>query len=288
MKFNRYKFPHPIAGVGNDFSTIPKLTYDLTTDDQKRRMYTAEILPNCNVIQSLINNNKAEIVWEVNCTYTLYRKIFKADATNPFKLKFHINKNEIKNNISHRCLIVAKEEVKNYYSENFNPRYKKNHFLIDKGDVLAVCKMFTEYFEGVGKSANDFIKITDNQDSLEHITIYDLDGDYLKIVLPKYNYDQFLQLKDNPDFFHLFISGIILPALQHAFYYFNEDGESIYGNRKWFETLKMLCDKHNYEIYPDIEQLNELGQMILNYPNSKFLENIDAFKSKLYTESQEE
>ncbi len=282
MKFRKYNFPHPISGRGSDFkqNCKPTIAKEVKIDEQKRtRNYSFLVEPQSPLIQEYLDLQQAKLVCEVTCSYTLYRKLFEADVKDPNSLSFVVPIDCLRNKVEIKCLIVANLPISGYKNPDFNPIFSGAGFDLEAGDVLAICDNFTEYIDTTGIGVSDFLKLIESDDlkTLE----YDLNKDYLAIKLPTDQVDHIRSFIKNPDLKDLLISSIVVPALQYALNHLSEEDENAYGQKKWFEVLKLISEKYGFTEYPERDEHMALIQEILKDPNPRMIQSMLNINNRL-------
>ena len=282
MKFNDITFPHPVLGLGDAILGIVELGNPEI--DSLQDVYEVKI--NCkhdNVdLKNLLNEDKAEFLYEVTCTNTLYRKLF---LSNNSKMKFEIPKKEVKGRVEFTCLLVAKERISEYSNAESHSDYDGYTFDLDQGDILAYFGEFSFNadikYEKL-KAVSSFMEIVENED-LKYTNV-DLKKNKIEIQLPSETYDIYRSdfISQEVKFVPVFHSSIVLNALLTALYNFDEHKEFL-----WAKVIDYRLKKEKqFEMLGIAEKENipEIAQRLLGNPFKRLLEGLNVI---IESESEE-
>ena len=174
-------------------------------------------------------------------------------------------------------LIVANEDIDDYYSKDFNKDYENKSFKIKKGDFLAIGKHFPIIIEnerGKLSSVPSIFLIDEHKDSSKKETRVILTEEKIKILLPKNTYKIYRKYRKKQFYNDILSSIIILPSLIYTLDKLKELNGSLmeYGEKRWF--TKVVNKLKEIEIDFESQELIDkdtfiLAQNILEYLNSK-------------------
>jgi hypothetical protein len=287
MKFRKYNFPHPVLGRGNDF-TPSKITQtqDINiSEDSNERIYSFTVDPNNEQVQTMMDKQDAVLLCEVNCSYTMFRKVYKSsDQVN--SITFSIPINQLRQKVEVKLVVVSNKDGLTYTNAFFNPLYEDSSFTISKGDVIVVCQNFIEHIDQQGINTGDFIKIQEDEEA-ERTTL-EFNRECIIARVPKQEVEKLRVFINNPDFREILINTIFFPILCRCLSKIREENESQYGSRQWFEALKILSHKINNEDYVTEDEVFELAQVILQNPNSRLMDSLQYLNLQLTQEGYAE
>ncbi len=274
MKFNDITFPHPVLGLGDAiFGSIGLGDPEINS---LQDVYLVKL--NCKHdntdLKNLLNADKAEYLYEVTCTNTLYRELFLSTKS---KIEFEIPKKEVKGRVEFTCLLVAKERIPQYSNEESHSDYNGYTFNLDQGDILA-------YFGGFSfnadikyeklKAVSSFMEIVENED-LKYTNV-DLKRSKIEIQLPSETYNIYRSdfISQEVKFAPVFHSSIVLNALLTALYNFDEHKEYL-----WAKVIDYRLKKEKQFELLDIaekENIPEIAQRLLGNPFRRLLEGLNV------------
>lgn len=274
MKFNDITFPHPVLGLGDAILG----SVELGNPEINSLQDVYEVKINCKHdnadLKYLLNEDKAEFLYEVTCTNTLYRKLF---LSNNSKMEFEIPKKEVKGRVEFICLLVAKERIPKYSNAESHSDYDGYTFDLDQGDVLAYFGEFSFNadikYEKL-KAVSSFMEIVENED-LKYTNV-DLKKNKIEIQLPSETYDIYRSdfISQEVKFVPVFHSSIVLNALLTALYNFDEHKEFL-----WAKVINYRLKKEKQFELLDIaekENIPEIAQRLLGNPFKRLLEGLNV------------
>lgn len=274
MKFNDISFPHPVLGLGDAiFGNV-----DLGNPEINSLQDVYKIKINCKYdntdIKTLVIEDKAEFLFEVTCTNTLFRKLF---ISNKGDIEFEIPKKHVKGRVEFTCLLATKENISEYSNTEAHPDYDGYTFNLDKGDVLAYFGKFSFNadikYEKL-KAVSSFMEIVENEDL--KFTYVDLKKNKIEIQLPTETYNIYISdfISQDVKFVSVFHSSIVLNALLTALYNLDEHKDYL-----WAKVIDYRLKKEKQFKLLDIaekENIPEIAQRLLGNPFKRLLEGLNA------------
>ena len=274
MKANDYLYPHPILKLDddNDYSYKPEVSRKIAHQENSATIsFEFELAKLSADLLELLQKDKIQLVCEVNCSYTIYRKVFSSNRT---KLSFDISDEDLKNKVDLQLLLIATEELPDFTSPNFSPDLIGQAFQIEAGDVMGILDTHSIDVDALRLGISDFIKIIEN--TTDEFTRYELNKNSVFIKVPKSELDKFQRLNNSPNFENIIVSILVVPALTHALHHLNEENEEAYGEKAWFRALKEQCDSLLGMEFPDLSDIPVLVDKILQKPNSRVFLELEA------------
>ena len=227
-------------------------------------------------IESLIKDEYATYTCEVSCACTYFKMSIKSVIPD---FKFHLQKKDVCGRIDITSHVTVIKEIPNYKNRFQNEDYGDTSFYMEQGDVLAIFGTYSLYLGARDvnlHSAGSILKIYEKNDA-EDIWV-DVDGDYIKVLLPSNMYGQFNRTHNNEDNNEVFHASIVLYALTKAILLFNENHHS---NLKWALVLQYMI-KHEASLQGydlnDNSKAPDLANAILHSPIRRLLEKLDKEK----------
>lgn len=229
-------------------------------------------LENTKIIE-LINQKKARLCVHIECSLTSYRKMFDLKINDVTEIKLDLRK--INGRIEMISLVVATEDIFEYYSEDFNEDYENRSFYIDKGSILAyaslgsitINKNIQEF-----KNVESIFTITKLQSEEETPFSIDLDSEKIKIGLPQKQFEFYNLNCNNIQLQGIFNSLLVLPSLIFVFETLTSSREE-YSDKRWYIALEYNFKKLGRDLVSDLQSIaneditsNELAQIIMDYP----------------------
>lgn len=270
MKLNLDKlYPYPVLKNGtNDylpdcfFSTVIQKVNE--SDREVTFSFNAEL--HDNGLANLIKENKARIIYHIECVRTAYRDVIH---DYPFKYEKVFSKDNLLGKVEILPLIVATENFI-YSNDNFNEIYSGT-YPIKEGYVLAIDNNFEAeitFEHNKKESIFDIIPNTKNK-SQENLIVVDLSNDKkICIALSEKNYLAYKNIlkSGNKEGFSNLVSVVVVPALLDVLSQLRLNGIEEYEGTQWLKTLQLAMSKNGCEKIDDREQyvnLLELSQRLL-------------------------
>ena len=232
----------------------------------------------------LIEEKKAKLCAHIECSLTSFRKMIDLKANNI--CEYNIDLKKVNGKIELLGLIIATENICNYYSSDFNPDYNNASFFIEKGSILAYYNLgFITINKNIQefKSVESIFSITKLQSEEDTPFSIDLDGDKIKIGLPQKQFDVYNNNCYNSKLQTIFNSMLILPSLIYTFEILCSD-ES-YKDKTWYLALDYNFKQMGRNLSNDIDSINnyeltsyELAQIIMDYPIKSAFESISLIE----------
>lgn len=280
----RYKlFPYPVLSpFSDDYVSSGFIAEVQVVRDIKEIVFHLNVLMDDGQLQRLIEEEKAEYVFHIECSQTSYRTILSTKDTENIK---RIAESELNGKVSVCSFIVAKENLKNYTNENFNQDYGKAAFTIEKGSVLAIGGQtnveITKEVEELTKIPSIFSILRRDTDDSIGMQI-DINGDKIKLWLSNEEFYNYASATNMPAFQPVLHSILVLPALIYTFETLKNAGvEGIdeYGSYRWFKAIERILNKSeigfNAETLENITSY-ELAQKILDLPVNRALASLTS------------
>lgn len=292
-------FPYPVLNELDNFQHPLPDDAALYYCDKDKKNYILQITLTINnrEISQFLKEGKANYLIEVDCPSTFYRKVFKFSPGNledagKAIFEIRIPKENLHRRVTVTCVVIAEENIPNYYSTDFNEVYYKNTtFNIDKGDILVTFRSFTfdTHIKPVEDSnLGDYIEFREsNSDSVS----FDLDN-IIYISLPQKIFDSYHKLDNvinlNSAIIH---ASLVNTALIEALHRITERPTSI-----WAQSLtSQLIEDPQYEegkdyILNDNHEIIKIpnpvavASKILEDPFSRMILGMEEYKSVLIHE----
>jgi hypothetical protein len=289
MKLNpsRY-FPYPVLKpYNNDYKNC---LFQVTLSVEQRHKslklsYSYKI--ESETIIDLINSEKAEVLFHVENPKTKYRKIVYAteDAQT-----FDLDLSNLNGNLYVLPIIIAKQEIQSFASNEFIEDYDGLEFYIEPGNILGI---YYHFKIDVEKDIKDDVEVDSiinisKKDDLTECFEVDLQHPRITIYVNENTFRHYNSLTDGCKKHKLNIANsmLVIPVLVHVFDQLqkrDEDGATVklpedLINKKWYRSLKqILISRFDIDIeknkFKDMSSL-KLTNMIMENLSEKGLEQI--------------
>lgn len=272
MKFSGYNYPHPILGKVSDYGVLPTVTnvYSLNKEADNHRFVFEVDLVDQN-LKKLLEEKKAIFACEVNCTHTFYRQLFTSFQSN---IEFEIPICDLYKKVELQTFLLACKDIEDFSSNNFKEPFKNLKFQLERGDVLAILEEQELNVDVGSTDVGDILKIVEHEDKNYQGVRYFLGKDYIEVRIYKEQLETLRSIYLNPQMGDILISSLVVPALNYASFFLNAEGEKIYGEKKWFEALRIKAIEIMEDTYLSPEDVPEFIDKLLQNPNNRLLVNL--------------
>lgn len=284
MKYSEFQFPYPVLGTDDNIASNMNFSEEIISDPEHAEYEIKIIMETDNPdILSYINKDLAEYTCEILCSATLYRKIFRSSKP---ELTFSIPKKDVRGKVEFTCMIVAKDNIPEYYNDFAHPDYQDYAFNIEKGDILAFFQRFSfsadiDYQKL--KAVTAFMEIEDGG-AIPH-TIIDLDNPKIVLKLPSEDYFKFASsnISKEEKFTPIIHSSIVYSTIIFALNNIND-----FKDRQWAQVIE-----HRVETEADFKGISlheklsipDIAQRLLGNPISRLLDGLNYLIEQSYNEN---
>lgn len=274
MKISGYKFGHPVFGIDDYYDFKPELVIETDIIDDNLVIKSNKFdLGSNNDLKHLIENDKASLLAEVFCSWTMYRKSFKSKE----KIDITIPTSRLKNKIETLYLIVAKEDIPDYTNSSVKTELQGQSFYIEKGDILGFLGEEKITLD-VSTSMDSIVKIRESREKKVHTFIWTESS--IIINLPSLLYAKLNKFKASLEYQKILVSSVLQSALIHACYKLEIDGT--YSEKNWHKALLLHWqDYSELENVPTNEDIPEFVESLLRKPFGLLIDTIDELDGKL-------
>jgi hypothetical protein len=225
-------------------------------------------------INSLIATGKAVFAYHIQCAQTCYRAVFE---TNERKFVKFI-KEECLNGLVEVCpFIIAKEDIKGFYSENFSQDYMGIRFDIDKGGILAIGDQsqhnISKDINDINNTSSIFMVTINPEKNAENMSV-DIRDNKIYVVLPEEQYGVYKSISKNSTIQKTMHAMIFVPALMYVLselekQLLSSNDFGIYADCRWTLSLCNVAEQRFGKTLEDLitnKDTLELAQMLLKNP----------------------
>lgn len=275
----RYKlYPYPVlSSFADDYIDCSFISDIKVVRDIRDIVIKMNVLMDNAELQNLIDSNKAEYLFHIECSQTSYRSVLKTCDTENIK---RIVESKLNGKVSICSFIVAKENIPNYTNSKFNEDYGNMVFNISKGSILGIGGQtnidITKEVDEMSKIPSIFSILRRDINDNEGMQI-DINGDKIKIWLSNEDFYNYKNICNMTSYLPVLHSMIILPTLLYAFEILKQNGIDEYEGYRWYKSIDRTLKKS--ELSLDNECLEniptyQLSQKLLDLPIKRALSSI--------------
>lgn len=282
MEIKNRLFPYPVLCMENDDYIDCEFNVKLTQIEELKDIvlqFDVE-LDNPELLE-LVRDGKAEYLVHVECSNTSFRKVICSESKS---FEYRIAKSKVNKEIFLVGMIVAKKEIKDFFSSKFNEDYdEKVNF--DKGSIMAYRNLpriiVLKNYEELARDDAFFSIVSKNggQDMEEPVT-FDLNGDKIKIYVDDSVYNEYVKFHTNPLMKPIMISMLVMPALAYVIEEVRNNGIENYISCYWYQKIKKSCELQGKRFVDDIIDGDatsiEIAQEMLQLPVGHAFRSLSA------------
>lgn len=280
-------FPYPVLSPYSDdyiessidVSVNAKIEgYDLSIDFEAR--------VDDELLNELISNNQAMLVYHIECANTGFRTIIKtSDKTHRFVIPFKALRDLIEIN----SFIVAATDIENYQNDHFNLDYGESVFQISRGCILALAKevdtRIPKKLTDLKEDDDPFVVIVPSKEEGLKTATVDLESDKIRIVVPETVSAKYKALQQTSELRPILISMFIVPALFQGLQRLHSlEGYELddYSKYLWVQSLEEAL-KQGFDLSleslknKEMPELFELAQKMLESPLTEGIDNLMSY-----------
>lgn len=274
MKISGYKFGHPVFGIDDYYDFKPEISIEQKIEDEHLIIASTNFdLGSNQVLKDLLKNERASIVTEVFCSYTMYRECFQ--SKNGVNVRVPIA--NLKNKIEVLYLIIAGDEIKTYRNDSVKPSLNNQTFYIEKGDILGMLGEEIISLD-VSTSMDSIVKIRESEDN--KTSTFSWNESSIIINLPSETYQKLNRFKASLDYQRILVSSVLQSALIHACYKLQADGQ--YSEKNWHKALLIHWNQHNIQSeVPSIHDIPDFVEYLLKKPFGLLIDTIEDIDNKI-------
>ena len=240
-------------------------------------------------LQHLIISGKAEFVIHMECSTTAFRTTLHTIAE---QIDYNVSVGRLNGKLEVIALIVAKEDIINFTSEDWNEDFDSVSFDFLKGTILGYKNLpsldIVKNFEELSNAGSIFMvykRLTTEPKPMD----VNIDSSQIKIGLGTHEYGLYLRFCKKVQFQPILNSMIVLPALVYVFEELKqENGIECNEGKAWFVSLNKAYEKRGINFIDEIQSEEktsvQLAQEAMEIPLSEAL----VMLSELFENAEEE
>lgn len=282
MEIRNRLFPYPVLCLENDDYIDCDFKISVRQiEELKDIILQFDVELTNKELLGLIREGKAEYLVHIECSNTSFRKVVRNEGNS---FEYRIPKAKVNKEVYLVGMVVAKQQINGFYSNNFNEDYDE---LVDfeKGSIMAYRNLpriiVLKNYEELASDDAFFTIVSKNngQDTEDPIT-FDLNGNKIKIFVDDSVYNEYVKFHTNPIMKPIMISMLVMPALAYVIEEIRNNGIENYIACYWYQKIKKSCELQGKRFVEDIIDGDatsiEIAQEMLQLPVSKAFRNLST------------
>jgi len=272
MRLSSRSFPHPVVGNVDDVPGAEfQATFDFSSD--KTNFYlAATLICSSRTLQRMIKKKTACYTVHIECSNTLFRKIYDFD-TETFRVP--IPGTLVNDALEVNAFVRAKEPVEAYTVDGSHEDYAGVAFAIGPGDILAISdgQIFDANHEvDPLRRIGALIDIHQMENAGDHpMEAVFTEPDKIHIRLCEADFVAYREMKTVPHLTDHLTTTLVLPVLVEAIHLLGEEDLQEF---KWAGLLQRRIDSLNLGTAADALRI---AQALLNLPIRRALASAKTF-----------
>lgn len=237
------------------------------------------------VLIKLIEKEKAVLVCHLECSKTKFRKVVPLSIG---KNKFLLDSSHLEGKLEIMALIIAKEDIKDYWSDNFDKDYGSTKFLVPEGGILGIVELPSLLIENKKENNANLATIFDihQGNPVDNIMKIALNQERIQISLPPREYQIRNVYKNSINGRNVLNTMIVFPALVGVLNHLaHENSIDTHGDRRWFRVLYKKLSERGYSIENGDLEENSILTIAQELLGDLFTEGMESLH---YLQNQEE
>ena len=284
MNITNRLFTYPVLSDEKDdfINSIFHVDYEQSMQGVNSLKLVFDITMNCEDLERLIIDGKADYVIHLECSTTAYREVIHSVSKH---IEHVIPIGRINGSFDAVAFIILKKNIKNYYCSDWVEDFSDPIPNLTVGTILAYQNLSSlditkdyEEFTNAGSIFSIYKRVTEEDCPAE----INLDSTKIRIGLGTKDYDVYAVYSGKTELQSLFHSMLILPALVYVFEELKQEGgEETYHNKEWFLALEKAYSKRGVVFMEEVlnpeKTSYQLAQEAMELPLSKAFNQIPIF-----------
>ncbi len=225
MRLSSRSYPHPVVGNRDDVPGAAfQATVEMTTD--KTTVYLdAALHCSSTTINRLVKEEHARFTLHVECSNTLFRKIYEFKSTSH---RCAIPADNLNDSVEVNVFARATRNISGYRVDKAHPDYGHAKFDIVKGDILAVAEgqvfQAESNFDSLGRIGS-IMHVAEADEDGDLPMRADFNGDKIVVYLSKKDFADYKYLKQFESLAVPLTTTIVAPVLIEALHELQRDDD---------------------------------------------------------------
>lgn len=264
MRTKAKALPYPVLGRGDDFTDSQfqsSLEASIRRVDETDTVVLAyRFLLSSPEVEELLGAGLAVYALDVQCSDTLFRKVFRCDPTG----EITFSGGELHGRVEIQPCVIAVSRISDFHVSDLNEEFGSSTISLDPGDVFAIDDIQVRFVEFSRMKLESLVKVKVADDLPDHRYRVDLDGEMIIIFMGagcKRVWDAFRADKEAAPFLAMSIYKDCMHAALHALCV-NEGSADL----RWGRALsdKLASDGIDLPQQPSFESLSSISQDLIS------------------------
>jgi hypothetical protein len=252
MRLSRRSYPYPVVGNRDD---VPGAAFQATVEmfaDKETIYLDLNIQNSSSTLRGLIAAASAAYVVHVECTNTLFRRVFELREHTE---RIAIRADQLNDLVEVNVFAVATRDIPGYIVEGAHSDYEGSAFDVKKADILALGEgrvfVVESSYDVLGRIGS-IMQIEGATEEGDLPMRVDFNGEKIRIILSKDDFRGYKLLRHDEALSAVITTSIVLPALIETLHYVESETGGDAGDAldalRWYRILTRRIaemDLHN-------------------------------------------
>ena len=277
MRIGPRLFPYPVLNKDNSLNSYKDSSFELVVEVQgesdKLLLRNVHYIMDNHNLETLIYDDKVEVICIVECSATIFRERFKIDGEGR---DIELNLRDLNGKVEVSAFAYAKDDISEFWDEDFVEEYVDTSFPITKYDILAVDDGITTKIsfdeEQDTKISSIFLVTKNMSEEAQRVSVHPGDRK-ISVTVPEKQFNFYEKVKLQDYLRNIFFTFLIVPALTHALEEIKryEDGfVNAEMDKNWFTSVQKAYKEQTGDILDEDTFQNEsamlITQKVMGYP----------------------
>ncbi len=277
MRIGKRLFPYPILNNDRSLSSYKDSSFELVveieTQSDKLLLKNVHYEMNNHTLETLIFDNKVNVMCVVECSATVFRESFEIDEEGHDK---ELNIRDFNGRVEVSAFAYAKEDIPEFWDEDFVEEYVDTSFPIAKYDILAVDDGITtrvDFDEERDTKISSIFLVTKNLSEDAREIDVKPSSRKISITVPESQFNFYEKVKATSHLKNIFFTFLIIPALIHTLEEIKREAngfENAEIDYSWFKSVQNAYkEKAGEELDEETfesESAISIAQKVMEYP----------------------
>lgn len=240
-------FPYPVLSEANDsykdntFSCETAFSYDSVT-----AFLSFQYSINDKVILELLKTNAVGLYFEIECSETKYRELFRVSLDDNLSFKIDMPLERLNGTLELVSLLICNEDINDYSNDNLNEFYNGEKINLHKYAIIGFTDSVSYYVNKKIDSNGDVPSIFSiSFDDQGTQMTFEPNGDVVTIFLPKNEYEIYNEYKGKSKRLKQLM--INFPVLINLLDLIKDHEHNDFSGKPWYNALEIaLSSKEGY------------------------------------------
>jgi hypothetical protein len=271
-------FPYPVLRKGNEnFKSAKFEVEQKVRNNEMEYEFQLNVSIDVKNLVELLKKKEVSIICHLECVRTKFRSVVELNIG---KNEFKINGEFLDGRLELITFFIAKKDLKDYNSKDFDSDYENNSFFIKKGSILGIVDMPSVIIENKKENYSNLPSIFQIcRNDYERVMKIRLNEERIIIDVPLGEFRIRDAYKENLHVNNIIKTMIVLPALVAVLNDLShKDSKETHGGKRWYRVIRKKLQELNYDIERGDLEDNRIFSISQELLEELFPEGMESLK----------